>query len=677
MLDFEEVLKLVSEQTIVCIGDLMLDDFVYGEVSRISPEAPAPILAVTRNDLTVGGAGNVARNIAGLGARCGFIGVGGEDEASRTLLRALAAEPLIEPHLVVDPARPTTRKVRFVSEHHSTHLLRADWELPEVLNARTEKALIDRALAALPRASSVVLSDYAKGALTPHAIREIIDAAKKAGVPIIVDPKVADYSIYRGATVIKPNRKELSDATRRRVDTDDDVIAAASELNRLLGTDAVVVSLSDAGLILVPSAGAALHVPAYPVKVRDTSGAGDTVVATLAVMLAIEVDHETAVRAANAAAAVVVGKRGTATVSSAELRSRVLPAASLAPEEKIVFDWAVLDERLAEWRGLRIGFTNGCFDLLHPGHIKLLSETSARGEDRLRLGGARRTARRMAGIAHRLHQRVLRSSSSRPYQAIVGDSRQVRPPHRRPQQRCVRAAIERRGETGAADPCARRGAGGAAGGRPCRHIRSRHAARIDPPRAAEDPGQRWRLPTRGRRGSCVGRGGRRPSDPHRPRTRLQHHHDRPSIACAPIELVPADRAENGYTNDRARGTRAGARAGGFRRRAIRLLRRGRGQPTAAGITDLAPRAARLERHPYRAAARPCRRTAPRPLGQGGRGRLFITCERWPADASPRRRGIVVARSRSDGARGATRTDHRGAHQDARRHPRCSRGACSV
>jgi D-beta-D-heptose 7-phosphate kinase / D-beta-D-heptose 1-phosphate adenosyltransferase len=379
MLDFEEMIKLVSEQTVVCIGDLMLDDFVYGEVSRISPEAPAPILAVTRNDLTVGGAGNVARNIAGLGARCVFIGVVGEDEASRTLMRALAAEPLIEPHLVVDPARPTTRKVRFVSEHHSTHLLRADWELPEVLNARTEKALIDRALAALPRASSVVLSDYAKGALTPHAIREIIDAAKKAGIPIIVDPKATDYSIYRGATVIKPNRKELSDATRRRVDTDDDVVAAASELNHLLGTDAVVVSLSDAGLILVPRAGAALHVPAYPVKVRDTSGAGDTVVATLAVMLAIEVDHETAVRAANAAAAVVVGKRGTATVSAAELRSRVLPAASLTPEEKIVFDWAVLDERLAEWRrsGLRIGFTNGCFDLLHPGHVKILAEARA------------------------------------------------------------------------------------------------------------------------------------------------------------------------------------------------------------------------------------------------------------------------------------------------------------
>src|SRR5438105_10440982 len=385
MFNFEDAFKLIPEQTIVCVGDLMLDDFVYGEVSRISPAAPAPILAVKRNELTVGGAGNVARNIAGLGARCIFLGVVGEDDASRTLMRALSAESLIEPHLVVDAERPTTRKVRFVSEHHSTHLLRADWELAKAINPKTEKVLIDRTLAALPRAASVVLSDYAKGTLTPRVIREVIEAAKKAGIPIIIDPKAVDYSVYRGATMIKPNRRELSEATRRPADSDSDVIAAAAELNGLLGTDALVVSLSDAGLMLVPANGAAIHVPGYPVKLRDTSGAGDTVVAALAVLLATKADYEPAVRAANAAAAVVVGKRGTATVSAAELRSRILPAASLAPEEKVIFDWSVLDERLAEWRDLRVGFTNGCFDLLHPGHIKLLSEARA-ACDRLIVG---------------------------------------------------------------------------------------------------------------------------------------------------------------------------------------------------------------------------------------------------------------------------------------------------
>ena len=235
------------------------------------------------------------------------------------------------------------------------------------------------------RAGSVVLSDYAKGTLTPRVIRAVIEAANASGIPIIVDPKAVDYSIYRGATVVKPNRKELSEATRRRAESDADVIAAAVELNGILGTEAVVVSLSDAGLMLVPAKGQATHVPAYPVKLGDTSGAGDTVVAALAVLLATKAGYEPAVRAANAAAAVVVGKRGTATVSAAELRSRILPAASLAPEEKVVFDWSVLDQRLAAWRDLRIGFTNGCFDLLHPGHIKLLSEARA-ACDRLIVG---------------------------------------------------------------------------------------------------------------------------------------------------------------------------------------------------------------------------------------------------------------------------------------------------
>src|SRR5437763_6786105 len=247
MYDFAALSQAIAKQTVPCVGDLMLDEFVYGEVSRISPEAPAPVIAVQRSETNIGGAGNVARNIAALGGRCIFVGLIGEDEVGVKLAVTLAQEPGIESLLVHDPSRPTTRKVRFVSEHYSTHLLRADWELAEALNAKTEKALIDRTLAALPRAASVVLSDYAKGTLTPRVIREVIDAARKAKIPIIVDPKAIDYSIYRGATVIKPNRKELAEATRRRVESDGDVIAAAAELNCLLGPNAIVVSLSDAG----------------------------------------------------------------------------------------------------------------------------------------------------------------------------------------------------------------------------------------------------------------------------------------------------------------------------------------------------------------------------------------------------------------------------------------------
>jgi D-beta-D-heptose 7-phosphate kinase/D-beta-D-heptose 1-phosphate adenosyltransferase len=186
--------------------------------------------------------------------------------------------------------------------------------------------------------------------------------------------------------MITPNRQELADATHSLAGTDKEVAAAATELARSIGAKAVLVTRSEAGMTLV-SKGQAVHVPAYPVRVRDVSGAGDTVVAVLAAMASLNADFESAMRAANAAAAVVVGKRGTATVSAAELRSRILPAATLASEEKIVFDWALLDDHLAGWRklGLRVGFTNGCFDLLHPGHVKLLAGARA-SCDRLVVG---------------------------------------------------------------------------------------------------------------------------------------------------------------------------------------------------------------------------------------------------------------------------------------------------
>src|SRR4029079_1326125 len=348
MFDFEKRLTEIGQQTILCIGDLMLDDFVYGDVSRISPEAPAPVIRVSREDVIVGGAGNVARNVASLGAKCLFVGVIGDDVAGTILREELnRSGRAIKSHLLVDRSRPTTRKLRFVSEHHSTHLLRADWELTQTLDAKTEAALIKRALALLPKASAVILSDYAKGVLTPRLIRTVIDRAKKLGKPVIVDPKGRDFSIYRGATIITPNRKELGEATHRPVATDAELDEAAHALARSVKSDAVLITLSEDGMLLYAGRGASVHVPAYSVKVRDVSGAGDTVAATLAVMLAAGADFDSAVRAANAAAAVAVSKSGTATVSMAELRARILPAATLASEEKIVLDRHKLDQRLA------------------------------------------------------------------------------------------------------------------------------------------------------------------------------------------------------------------------------------------------------------------------------------------------------------------------------------------
>jgi D-beta-D-heptose 7-phosphate kinase/D-beta-D-heptose 1-phosphate adenosyltransferase len=386
MFDFDKQLSSLAGQTVLCIGDLMLDEFVYGEVSRVSPEAPAMVIAVKRSELMIGGAGNVARNLVALGARCIFVGVIGDDDTGRTLQSALKKEPRIDAHLVVDGARQSIRKVRFVSEHHSAHLLRADWEASSPVDAKTEEALIAHIEKAAPKAGAIVLSDYAKGTLTKRVVRAAIDAANKLGKPIVVDPKGRDYGVYRGATLITPNRQELAEATHSVAATDGEIVQAASALARSVQAKAVLVTRSETGMTLVHD-GTAIHVPAYPVRVRDVSGAGDTVVAVLAAMLAMGADFESAMRAANAAAAVVVGKRGTATLSIAELRSRILPAATLAPEEKIVFDWALLDEHLAEWRrqGQRVGFTNGCFDLLHPGHVKLLAGARA-ACDRLVVG---------------------------------------------------------------------------------------------------------------------------------------------------------------------------------------------------------------------------------------------------------------------------------------------------
>src|ERR1700760_2296093 len=336
MFDFDSFHRAMAGQTVLCVGDLMLDEFVYGEVSRISPEAPAPVITARRSETNIGGAGNVARNIADLGSRCICVGLIGEDEVGVKLAVTLAQEPGIESLLVHDPARPTTRKVRFVSEHFSTHMLRADWELAAPASGEIEQKLIDTILPQLAHADIVLLSDYAKGVLTARVIRNVIDAARKAGKRVIVDPKSANFAIYRGATLLTPNRKEFAEATRSRADSDTDIAQAAQDAMILADCEAMLVTQSEHGMTLVPRTGDAVHVPAHPVKVRDVSGAGDTVAAVLAVARGAGAAWEDALRLASAAAAVAVGKQGTAVVTAAELRRKILPHAYLAAEEKIV-----------------------------------------------------------------------------------------------------------------------------------------------------------------------------------------------------------------------------------------------------------------------------------------------------------------------------------------------------
>jgi D-beta-D-heptose 7-phosphate kinase / D-beta-D-heptose 1-phosphate adenosyltransferase len=412
MFDYETRLAAIAQHILVCVGDVMLDRYVYGDVSRISPEAPAPVLVVRREEMAPGGVANVALNVAGLGARCVVIGVVGDDDAGKQLLAPFTRSGgQIDAHFVIDPARPTTQKTRFVSEHHSTHLLRADWEDFRPLADREAKEVLEIATQAIPRAGALILSDYGKGVLTPATIAALIAAARKAKKPIVVDPKGNDYSIYRGATVITPNRAELSRAVGREVKTADEVAAAAAGLAERAGVDAILVTRSEDGMTLVARGQPPVHIPAHPVRLRDVSGAGDTVAAAVATLLAIGGDLEAAARTANAAAAVVIAKQGTAAVTLPEIRAVLVPHAAHAHEHKIARNQAALDECLTEWRraGLRVGFTNGVFDILHPGHLKVLAEARA-ACDRLVVGlNSDASTRRLKGPSRPVQDEVARS----------------------------------------------------------------------------------------------------------------------------------------------------------------------------------------------------------------------------------------------------------------------------
>jgi D-beta-D-heptose 7-phosphate kinase/D-beta-D-heptose 1-phosphate adenosyltransferase len=371
---------------VLCIGDVMLDRFVYGEVERISPEAPVPVLRVERESAMLGGAGNVARNLAALGAAARFVSVVGRDEAGREV--AVLCNALVDcaHELVAEGQRRTTIKTRFFAG--AQQIVRADHETALPIAARTETALIRHAMDHLAGVSVVVLSDYGKGVLTERVASEVIAAAVAAGKTVIVDPKAPDYRRYRGATLITPNRKELAEAAHMPVAGDDEIARAAAQLIATHDFGAVLATRGADGMTLITRERpeAPLHLPTEAREVFDVSGAGDTVVATIAAALAGGFALAEAAALANAAAGIVVGKSGTAVAHPDELAAALHRQDLLTGEGKVVTPER-LRERVADWRrrGLKVGFTNGCFDLLHPGHVSLLSQARA-AADRLVVG---------------------------------------------------------------------------------------------------------------------------------------------------------------------------------------------------------------------------------------------------------------------------------------------------
>jgi len=370
---------------VLVVGDIMLDRFVHGQVERISPEAPIPILRVERETTMPGGAGNVACNLAALGAHVRLVSVIGADEAGAEL-RAIVQDRLGGADgLIPDSARQTTAKIRYLAG--GQQLLRADHETVMPLSAAAADRLIAHVGQALADCAILVLSDYGKGVLTDEVTARLIRMANGAGKPVLVDPKGHDYARYRGAFAVTPNRKELSQATGLPIHDDDAVEAACARLIHTAGVRAVVATRSEQGLSVVgPGTLAATHLKAEAREVFDVSGAGDTVVATLAAALAAGAGLTEAARLANIAAGIVVAKIGTAVVHPEELAAALHRQDWEADQAKLVRLETAL-ERVDRWRrkGLKIGFTNGCFDLLHPGHVSLLSQARA-ACDRLVVG---------------------------------------------------------------------------------------------------------------------------------------------------------------------------------------------------------------------------------------------------------------------------------------------------
>ena len=363
----QALLEQVRGVKVACVGDLMLDRYVYGEVNRISPEAPIPVLRTRRTTAMPGGVGNVARNVAALGGVARMGAVAGQDAAGDELAALISAEPRVENAVERRAGVATIVKTRFVAA--GQQLLRLDEEAEAIMGVETD---------AFTNASAYLLSDYAKGVVSDLVISQALSASERTGAPIVVDPKGRDFARYGMVDLIKPNASELAGATGLSVDSDTEIEAALKALLHATTVKAAVVTRAGKGMSLMQRGGPVRHFAGRAREVFDVSGAGDTSLAALGLALGAGAALETAVEFAILASGVVVGKAGTAVVTPAELidaemsqhaagaHAKVMPLEELA---HVVDGW--------KRQGLKVGFTNGCFDILHRGHVAYLAQ--ARG----------------------------------------------------------------------------------------------------------------------------------------------------------------------------------------------------------------------------------------------------------------------------------------------------------
>ncbi len=362
---------------VLVVGDLMLDEYLWGKTDRVSPEAPVLVVRADRVSQRPGGAANVAMNVAGLGASVDLIGFGGGDSEQRRLEELLRAGN-VKTHFITLPGKRTTSKLRVISGNQQ--IVRVDREDTDEPDNIAYSDLLKLASDCLNSANAVILSDYSKGTLNRKVCAAIITEAEALGIPVLVDPKSPDFDRYSGATLISPNIKELTEALGGSAKPLDQLLEEGQALVTTLRLKHLVVTLSEKGIAVLGQY-ARFSAPAVAREVFDVSGAGDTVIATLALCITSGMPIETAASVANIAAGVAVGKLGTAPVFLAEV-IRAMKLDLQPPLGKKLLEHTAVAALAAEWRarGRRVVFTNGCFDLLHPGHIDLIEKARREGD---------------------------------------------------------------------------------------------------------------------------------------------------------------------------------------------------------------------------------------------------------------------------------------------------------
>nr|A0L7X0.2 RecName: Full=Bifunctional protein HldE; Includes: RecName: Full=D-beta-D-heptose 7-phosphate kinase; AltName: Full=D-beta-D-heptose 7-phosphotransferase; AltName: Full=D-glycero-beta-D-manno-heptose-7-phosphate kinase; Includes: RecName: Full=D-beta-D-heptose 1-phosphate adenylyltransferase; AltName: Full=D-glycero-beta-D-manno-heptose 1-phosphate adenylyltransferase [Magnetococcus marinus MC-1] len=375
------------QKHVLVVGDLMLDRYLWGDVTRISPEAPVPVVHMQRESHRCGGAANVASNLAKLGLHTSIVGFVGEDSDGQVLISALQ-ESGIDTHGILPLAGwSTITKTRVIGGHQQ--ILRMDRETPLADTAHASQLLHQQVMPMLEgeqRPHVIILSDYAKGVLSFELCQALIVRARNLGIPVLVDPKGRDYARYRHATALSPNRGELRGVTGVEDGDLNTLLDAGESLRQSLDVAFLAVTLSEQGIALVDGSEHPRRIPAMAQEVYDVSGAGDTVIATLGAGLAAGLTRLDALHLANLAAGVVVGKLGTAAIDLNELRGALLTDATYEQSDKIA-NWAHAKQQIARWhaQGEKVVFTNGCFDLLHAGHVTYLEHARRLGQ-RLVLG---------------------------------------------------------------------------------------------------------------------------------------------------------------------------------------------------------------------------------------------------------------------------------------------------